>query len=59
MGKNNRLVLNEETEIEILDTIIGKPTSSLLTVAEQTGMSRDIVRTSLKMQILEEFTYIS
>lgn len=58
----NLRVLNEEAQIEVLGTFTAEPTSSLRTVAEQTGMSHETVRKAMKMhkfhpykmQILQE-----
>lgn len=50
---NNPLVLNEEVQIEVLETFATEPTGSLRSVEEQTGMSHETLKKN------PENTYIS
>ncbi|KAF2903835.1 hypothetical protein ILUMI_02333, partial [Ignelater luminosus] len=54
-GRGER-VLNEVVQIEILGHFAATPESSVRKVATATGISRETVRRTFKMQILQELT---
>lgn len=48
--RNNQQVLNEYAQIQVMEHLLQSTISSLRTVAEQTGMSREAVRKALKIR---------
>lgn len=53
--RNNLRVMNEGAQIEVLGLFAAEPTSSLRTVAVQTGISHETVRKALKMHKLHPY----